>query len=170
MHSTEVPSNNTIAEGDNTSPALSKEGKQIIQQVMRILLYYARVVAPTLLVALSAITSQQASSPMQTTKEWVNQLIVPKEQNNLNQKHKAEWGHFLSIVKWEIPPNNWDTLNVAQIIKAVTSLAAESELGALFINAKEAVYETNIRKGDSQASVHTHPNRQFDGPAGVHQQ
>jgi hypothetical protein len=39
----------------------------------------------------------------------------------------------------KIPANNGAVLNVSQIIKAVMSLAAESELGALFINAKNAV-------------------------------
>lgn len=37
-------------------------------------------------------------------------------------------------------PNNGAILNIAQIIKAVMSSAAKAELGALFINAKEAVY------------------------------
>ena len=39
--------------------------------------------------------------------------------------------------------NNGAILTIAQIIKAVLASAAEAELGALFINAKEAVY---IRK------------------------
>ena len=38
------------------------------------------------------------------------------------------------------PPNNGAILNVAQIIKNVMSSAAEAELGALFICAREAVY------------------------------
>ena len=32
------------------------------------------------------------------------------------------------------PPNNGDVLNLAQIIKAVMSSAAEAELGALYFN------------------------------------
>lgn len=40
----------------------------------------------------------------------------------------------------DIPPPNGSVLNIAQIIKAVMSSAAEAELGALFISAKEAVY------------------------------
>ena len=39
----------------------------------------------------------------------------------------------------EHPQNNGAVLNIAQIIKAVMSSAAESELGALYINAREAV-------------------------------
>ncbi len=37
------------------------------------------------------------------------------------------------------PHNNGAVLNIAQLIKAVMSLAAEAELGALYINACEAV-------------------------------
>ena len=44
----------------------------------------------------------------------------------------------------EVPPNNGSIHNVAQIIKAVMSSAAEAELGALFINAREAVHIRNI--------------------------
>ena len=38
-----------------------------------------------------------------------------------------------------MPPNNGAILNIAQIIKAVMSSAAEAELRALYINAREAV-------------------------------
>ena len=37
------------------------------------------------------------------------------------------------------PPNNGAVLNTAQIIKVVMSSVAEAELGAMFINAQEAV-------------------------------
>ena len=39
----------------------------------------------------------------------------------------------------EDPPNNGAVLNIAQIIKSVMSSAAEAELGAMFINAREAI-------------------------------
>ena len=38
-----------------------------------------------------------------------------------------------------IPPNNGAVLTIAQLIQAVMSSAAEAEIGALFINAREAV-------------------------------
>ena len=44
----------------------------------------------------------------------------------------------------DIPPNNGAILNIAQIIKAAMSSAAEAELRGLFINAKEAVHFRNI--------------------------
>jgi hypothetical protein len=37
------------------------------------------------------------------------------------------------------PHNNGAVLNIAQLIKAVMSSAAEAKLGALYINAREAV-------------------------------
>ena len=53
-------------------------------------------------------------------------------------------GHFYLSKNEEIPPNNGSKLNVAQIIKAVMPSAAESELGALYINARESVHIRNI--------------------------
>jgi hypothetical protein len=49
-------------------------------------------------------------------------------------------GHFFLLNDNKFPPNNGAILTVATIIKAVMSSAAEAELGALYINAKEAVY------------------------------
>jgi hypothetical protein len=37
------------------------------------------------------------------------------------------------------PPNNGTILTIAQIIKVVMSLAAEAEVGALYINCREAI-------------------------------
>jgi hypothetical protein len=48
-------------------------------------------------------------------------------------------GHMFMASMEEIPINNGAVLNILQIIKAVMSLAAEAELGVLFINAKMAV-------------------------------
>jgi hypothetical protein len=44
----------------NTSPKLNEANKKCIQQIVRSFLYYAHAVDPTILMALSAITSQQA--------------------------------------------------------------------------------------------------------------
>jgi hypothetical protein len=42
------------------------------------------------------------------------------------------------------PANNGAVLNSAQLIKAIMSLAAEAELGALYVNAREAVPIQNL--------------------------
>jgi hypothetical protein len=153
------------AEIDN-APAVGKEDQKFIQQVTGTLLYYARAVDPTLLTPLSAIASQQAT-PTQTTMERVRQLLdyVASQEdavltyrasdmilavhsdagykNEMEAKSRAG-GHFYLSYDDIHPPNNGAILNIAQIIKAVMSSAAEAELGALFINAKEAVYIRNM--------------------------
>jgi hypothetical protein len=49
-------------------------------------------------------------------------------------------GHFFLSSDVQFPPNNGAVLKIAQIIDAVMSLAAEAKMGALFLNAKEAVH------------------------------
>jgi hypothetical protein len=51
----------------------------------------------------------------------------------------------------------------ATIIKAVMSSAAEAELGALFLNAKEGVYLRQIHQNGPSGTTHTTPNQQHDG-------
>jgi len=48
-------------------------------------------------------------------------------------------GHFFLSDNEEHPPDNGAVLSVAQIIKAVMASAAEAEIGAMFVNAREAV-------------------------------
>ena len=55
------------------------------------------------------------------------------------QSKKQSRGYFFLLENKEDPANNGAVLNTAQIIKAVMSSAAEAELGAMFINAREAV-------------------------------
>lgn len=154
------------AADEDTSPTLGKEDKKFIQQVTGTLLYYARAVDPTILTALSAIASQQAA-PTKATMEKVKQLLdyvasqeeaiityrgsdmvlaVHSDAGYINEP-KAQsraGGHFYLSSDENFPPNNGAILNIAQIIKAVMSSAAEAELGALFINAKEAIYVRNM--------------------------
>ena len=52
-------------------------------------------------------------------------------------------GHFFMSNNSADPPNNGAVLNIAQIIKSVMSSAAEAELGALFINSKQAIPARN---------------------------
>ena len=54
--------------------------------------------------------------------------------------------HFFMSNNDKFPQNNGAILNVSQIIKLVMTSAAEAELGALYINAREAVYIRNILK------------------------
>ena len=51
---------------DDTSATLGKEGKTFIQQATRTFLFYTRAVDPTMLVAMSSITSEQAAPTVET--------------------------------------------------------------------------------------------------------
>jgi hypothetical protein len=48
-------------------------------------------------------------------------------------------GHFFLSSNIADPANNGAILNIAQLIRAVMSSAAEAELGALYINAHETI-------------------------------
>ena len=71
--------------------------------------------------------------------------------NEKNSRSRAG-GHFFLSNDEQFPPNNGAILTQASIIKAVMSSAAEAEIGALFLNAKEAVYlrQILIEMGHSQ--------------------
>ena len=145
---------------DDSAP-LDKKGKTFIQQVTGTFLYYARAVDPTMLVALSAIASAQANPTVETMKKCklfldyasthpdaiityrasdmvlavdsdASYLIEPKARSRAG-------GHFYMSNNATYPENNGPVLNVARIIKSVMTSAAEAEMGALYINAREAV-------------------------------
>ncbi len=59
--------------------------------------------------------------------------------NNEPKARSQAGGHFYLSDDSQYPPNNGPVLTISQIIKAVMSSAAEAELGALYINAREAV-------------------------------
>jgi hypothetical protein len=63
---------------------------------------------------------------------------------NESKARSRAGGHFFLSSDVQNPPNNGAILTIAQIIDAVMSSAAEAELGALFINAKEAVHMQGI--------------------------
>ncbi len=63
--------------------------------------------------------------------------------NERKSQSRAE-GHFYLLSNVPYPPNNGAIPNIAKVIDAVVSSSAEAELGALFINAREAVYLRHI--------------------------
>ena len=146
---------------DTEQPQVSAEDKLFIQQVLGTFLYYARAVDSTMLVALSAIASEQ-SRPTKSTMNKVDQfldyvasqdeailtyrasdmiLAVHSDASYLSEAkaRSRAGGHFFMSSDTELPPNNGAVLTIAQIIKAVMSSAAEAEIGALFVNARQAV-------------------------------
>ena len=147
--------------GADTSPLLSKEDKKYVQEVVGTFLYYARAVDCTMLPALSTIATQQAN-PTERTLAKVKQFldyaathpdaIITYRASNMvlvghsdasylsesNARSRAG-GHFFLSRDTEDPPNNGPVLTISQIIKHVMSSAAEAELGALYINCREAI-------------------------------
>ena len=149
------------AKDDDATNLLSKEEKKYIQQVLGTFLYYGRAVDSTMLTALSSIASTQAE-PTEETMENIKLfldyaashqdailtyqasdmvLIVHSDASYLSEPkaRSRAGGHFFMSSDVANPRNNGAVLNIAQLIKAVMSSAAEAELGALYINAREAV-------------------------------
>ena len=149
------------AKNPDDSPLLLAEDKTFIQQVLGVLLYYGRAVDATILVALSSIASMQAA-PTELTMKLIKMLLdyvatnpdailTYKKSNMVLMVHSdasylsepgarsRAGGHFFMSTDTDNPPNNGAVLNMSQIIKSVMSSAAEAELGALYINACEAV-------------------------------
>ena len=145
----------------DSSPALDHAGVRRIQAIVGALLYYARAVDNKLLVALSAIGAQQASAT-EATAAAIGQLLdycatYPSDgivyrasdmvlcahsdagfHNEANARSRAG-AHIFLAEDDAVPRWNGPVLTVAQIIKFVMSSAAEAELGALFVTAKEMV-------------------------------
>ncbi|EJK53767.1 hypothetical protein THAOC_26721 [Thalassiosira oceanica] len=151
-----------FASGPDSSAPLDKDGIRFIQQVIGKFLYLARGVDSTIFVALSSLSSQQAK-PTETTMKRARQLLdylatqeeailtysasdmilaVHSDAGYLNEDNARSraGGHFFLSSNTVHPPNNGAILTVAKIIKNVMSSAAEAELGALYIMAREAVW------------------------------
>ena len=149
------------AKKEDDTNELDKNDKQYVQQVVGTFLFYGRAVDGTVLTALSAIASDQAApteATMKKTKRFLDYaathpdavltyrasdmvLALHSDASYLSEPkaRSRAGGHFFMSEDVADPTNNGAVLNTAQIIKAVMSSAAEAELGAMFINAREAV-------------------------------
>jgi hypothetical protein len=81
-----------------------------------------------------AILTYKASNRALTIHSIASYLSKPKACSQAGR-------HMFMAGQEEIPTNNGGVLNILQIIRAVMSFTAEANLGALFINAKMAVYQ-----------------------------
>eukprot|EP00804_Cyclotella_cryptica_P014914 CCRYP_000543-RD/>CCRYP_000543-RD protein AED:0.32 eAED:0.31 QI:0/-1/0/1/-1/0/1/0/482 len=145
----------------DTSPALGKQQKTFVQEVIGVFLYYARAVDCSILTALGSLATQQAK-PTTTTLDQVHQfldyalshpnagvtfrasdmiLAAHSDASYLSesQARSRAGGHFFLSENDHYPTNNGAVLTISQIIKVVMSSAAEAELGALSINAREVI-------------------------------
>ena len=153
---------------DQTKP-LSKERRNRIQQIVGTFLYYARAVDPTMLVSLSTLSSKQ-SRATKATEQAVHQfldyaathpnaaiqyrssgmaLIVHSDAGYLNAPSARSriGGHFYLSQSNNPRQPNGSILNPTGILRHVASSASEAELGALFVNCKEAaILRTTLHK------------------------
>ncbi len=145
----------------DTSKLLDDNCKGRIQEIIGSLLYYARMVDNKLLVALSAIAASQAKAAVATettvgllldyVATYPNDGIVYQASNMILCAH-ADAGflnetnscsragaHIYLSEDDPFPCFNGAVLSIAQIIKFVMASAAESELAALFVTAREMI-------------------------------
>eukprot|EP00804_Cyclotella_cryptica_P002890 CCRYP_009397-RA/>CCRYP_009397-RA protein AED:0.35 eAED:0.35 QI:0/-1/0/1/-1/1/1/0/410 len=145
----------------DTASALGKHQKTFVQEVIGVFLYYAWAVDCTMLTALGSLATQQAN-PTTTTLDRVYQfldyalshpnagvtyrvsdmiLATHSDASYLSETNARNHagGHFFLSENDHYPNNNGAVPTIAQIIKAVMSSAAEAELGALYINAREVI-------------------------------
>jgi hypothetical protein len=148
-------------EDTDTSALLPKEDKKFIQEVIGTFLYYAQCINSAMLAALGSIATQKAN-PTKNTMKKVRQfldyasnhpdaiiiyhasdmvLVGHRDASYLSKSKAHSWAgkHFFTTSSTAKPPNNGAILTIPQIIKAVMSSTAEAEVGALYINCREAI-------------------------------
>jgi hypothetical protein len=156
----------------DNSPALYKEGIKRLQQVIGTLLYCARAVDSTMLVALSDLASAQSQGTDATqlasaqlldycathpdasiqycASEMVLQIHSDASYLSVSKGRSRAGGHlYLRTKTLSTKPilNNGAILTISRIIKHVMSSAAKAEIAGLFINAKEGeVLRTTLEK------------------------
>ncbi len=152
-----------FAEPTDSSALLSPAATKRVQQITGTLLYYARAVDSTMLVALGTIAQQQSKATLNTARA-VHQLLdyahthpdaairyrasdmilrIHSDASYLSeaQARSRSGGHFYLGDKPSNQPTrgNGALLTTSNIMRNVMSSAAEAECGALFNNTQEAV-------------------------------
>ena len=151
-----------MTENEDSSPPLDKEGIKETMQIVGSLLFYARMVDPTIMMALSDLASAQTKATQETKKATSKLLDYCATHPNATIRYSASdmalkihsdasylsapkarsrvGGHFFlgNYTKHNQPDFlNGAILTVAGILKNVMSSAAEAEVGGLFVNARE---------------------------------
>ena len=142
------------------SKQLSKEEIKTLQQVIGSFLFYGRVVDSTLLHALNSLASDQAKATENTKADMTHLLnycgtnpevtvrftasdMILKVHSDASYLSESEarsraGGYFYLGDKHNKITNNGPIHILAKIIKNVVSSAAEVEIAAIFMNAKDA--------------------------------
>ncbi len=156
------------AKATNTSSTATKAEQKYIHQVIGVLLYYRRTVNSTILVGLSSLAAAQSKPTAQTLFliKWLLDytatnpdailtyeksdmvLAVHSDASYLSEPmaRSCVGGHFFCSSNVDNPPDNGAVLNISKILKAVMSSPTEAELGALYINTREAIPMRQVLK------------------------
>jgi hypothetical protein len=145
----------------DTSAVISESRKRVIQQIVGTLLYYARAVDPTMLVAINRIASQQSKPTMevetaafrllQYAKSHPNaqvvyhpsemQLVVHSDAAHLSESNsRSRAGGYMYLGSKDIEDKqvNGHVHCISTIIPTTVASAAEAEYAALFMNSQDA--------------------------------
>jgi hypothetical protein len=161
-----------FASEETTSPTLSDKDVNKLQQLTGTLLYYARAVDPILIMPINVLASEQ-SNATEITAEKVIKLLnycnthpetkisyhasdmilhIHSDASYLSENEaKSRAGGFFNMGsnnKTDKKLTNGAVLIISKVLKHVmSSSAAEAEIGAVFINAKEgAVLRTTLEE------------------------
>jgi endonuclease/exonuclease/phosphatase (EEP) superfamily protein YafD len=145
------------------SLTLPPTGKKPIEQVVGALLYYARAVEPTLMTDISSLASQQATATEDMDAKLLHLLNYYATHPNAKLRYHASYmilnihsdagylnepearsragGHFFmsSKPKKGEQQHNGPLLTLSTILRMLVTSAAEAEIDALFLNAKERI-------------------------------
>jgi hypothetical protein len=158
-------------EDETTSPALSDKDVNKLQQLTGTLLYYATAVDPTLSMPINVLASEQSRATSVTADKVIKILNycnthpetkiryhasdmilhIHSDVSYLSEKEaRIRAGGFFymgSITNTDKKLTNGAILIISTVLKHVMSSAAEAEIGAVFINAKEgAVLRTTLEE------------------------
>jgi hypothetical protein len=146
------------------SPAISDKDVNKLQQLTGTLLYYARSIDPTLIMPINVLASEQSNATEETADkviELINYcnthpetkiryhasdmiLHIHSDTSYLSENEaKSRAGGFFymgNTTKNDKKLTNGAILIVSKVLKHVMSSAAEAEIGAVFINAKEGAF------------------------------
>jgi hypothetical protein len=164
------------------SPPMSKSETLTLQQVCGTFLFYGRAVDPTMVNELSCLASAQAHGTQTTVTQMVHfsnycathpaskiryvasdmVLHIHSDASYLTEPgaRSRSGGHFFfsdrpTLIP-KVPKLNGPILSQAKIIQAVMSSAAKAEIGATFLNCKEAVPICTILARNSDIPNHHH--------------
>jgi hypothetical protein len=158
-------------EDENNSPALSAKNVTKLQQRTGTLLYYARAVDPTLIMPINVLASEQTKATSDTADKVIKLLnyctthpetkiryhasnmilYIHSDASYLSGREATsiEGGFFYmgSSADAANKLTNGAILIIGTVLKYAMSSAAEAEIGAVFINAKEgAVLRTTLEE------------------------